>query len=230
MKAIGIVALIIGAAIALFALSMDTSVSSGYGRVHNLGLMAAQRNYLILGAAIAVVGVILLGFASRATSQTAPKPSGAAIGAFDQERDLSSGAYQLYLVRKYQIEKNDTLGKYSVQDTRLFETLDEALITVHQEDEEATRLAAMSSAASNDGDQMRKVLLEAFASAQQAAKPATAVVAKGTIGTQGCNYTLFGDGSVRITLGITLGNVINVKYDSLDEAIDDRGEIKSIAQ
>lgn len=224
MKAIGLVALIIGAVIALFALSMDTSVSSGYGRVHNLGLMAAQRNYLILGAAIAIVGVILLGFASRATSQTAPKPSGAAMGAFEQERDLSSGAYQLYLVRKFQIEKNDTLGKYSVQDTRLFETLDEALAAAHQDDEEAARLAAMSIVNSNDGAQTRQALFDALTSAQEAGKPGTTVVAKGKIGAQGGNYTLFGDGTVRVTLG----SVIDVKYDSLSEAIEDRGEITTI--
>ena len=225
MKQIGILALIIGAVIALIALSMDTSVSTGYGRVHNQGLMAAQSNYLILGVAIAIIGAIIAGFGYRTASRIDSKPSYATLGAFQQERDLTSGAYQLYLVRKYQIEKNDTLGKYSVQDTRLFETLDEALADAHRDDEEAARLAAMSAVTSNDGDQMQKVLLEALAAAKQAAKPATAVVAKGAIGTQDCNYTLFADGSVRITLG----NVINVKYDSLGEAINDRGEIKNVA-
>lgn len=224
MKKIGIAALIIGAVITLFALSMDTSVSSGYGRVHNLGLMAAQQNYLILGAAIAIVGGILIGFASRAASQVAARPSGQTMGAFDQERDLSSGAYQLYLVRKYQIEKNETLGKYSVQDTRLFETLDEALTIAHQEDEEAARLAAMSAISSNDGERLQQVLLDALTSAQEAGKPGTTVVAKGKIGAQGGNYTLFGDGTVRVTLG----SVIDVKYDSLSEAIEDRGEITTI--
>lgn len=223
MKAVGVLALIIGGAIALFALSMDTSVSSGMGRVHNLGLMAAQRNYLILGAAIAIVGIILIGFGVRASPATVQTRSAAITREFDQARDLSSDAYQLYLVHKYQIEKNDTLGKYSLRDERLFATIEQALSAAHHEDEEAARLAAMSAASANDSEQIQKVLLEALASAQRAGKPTTAVVAKGTIGSQGCTYTLFGDGSVQISLG----SMINVKHGSLDEAIDVRGEIMS---
>ena len=47
----------IGAGLALF---MDTSVSTSYGRVNNLGLMKDQQNYLMVCGVMAIIGTILV--------------------------------------------------------------------------------------------------------------------------------------------------------------------------
>ena len=57
MKSLGKPLAIIGALLLLYAFSMDTTVSSGYGRVHNIGLMSSQQNYLLLGALLTLVGI-----------------------------------------------------------------------------------------------------------------------------------------------------------------------------
>lgn len=44
----------------VLSIGMDTSVSTGLGRVNNLGLMKDQQNYLMISLAIIVVGTILL--------------------------------------------------------------------------------------------------------------------------------------------------------------------------
>lgn len=62
MEARGLGKLLVLAGIAGLVLSigMDTSVSTGLGRVNNLGLMKDQQNYLMISLAIIVVGTILL--------------------------------------------------------------------------------------------------------------------------------------------------------------------------
>jgi uncharacterized membrane protein len=50
---VGIVALIA-------ALGMDTSVSTGFGRVNNIGLMKDQQNYIMIAALMIVVGLIMM--------------------------------------------------------------------------------------------------------------------------------------------------------------------------
>lgn len=64
MKGIGIVLLVAGLIGAVFALGMDTSVSTAYGSVNNIGLIAEKQNRLVLAGITAVVGAILFGFAS----------------------------------------------------------------------------------------------------------------------------------------------------------------------
>jgi len=80
MKTIGWL-LALAALVPLFsALGMDTSVVVGNGsRVHNVGLMQAQDNRLMLGGLLLVVGIILIVAAPRrgasqaaASSQTPP--------------------------------------------------------------------------------------------------------------------------------------------------------------
>lgn len=51
--------IIIGAIILLVAFNMDVSVESGYGRVNNFGLMADRSKYLLLGALLVVVGLLV---------------------------------------------------------------------------------------------------------------------------------------------------------------------------
>jgi hypothetical protein len=68
MKSIGVFCIILGAIFVFFALMMDTSVSSsitGTGRVHNLGLLAEQQNFLTISTAVLVIGVLLVIFGKR---------------------------------------------------------------------------------------------------------------------------------------------------------------------
>lgn len=50
---------IVGAILVLIAFSMDTTVNSGYGRVHNIGLQGYQQMLLILGCVVALAGVMV---------------------------------------------------------------------------------------------------------------------------------------------------------------------------
>jgi len=58
----------VGVLLALIAISLDTSVSTGYGRVHNIGLQSQQQMLLILGCVMFLAGVIL--FAVEKIKQT----------------------------------------------------------------------------------------------------------------------------------------------------------------
>jgi hypothetical protein len=56
-KGLGAIVMIMGLLGLIFAFSMDTSVSTGYGSVNNLGLMNEKQNYIIVS-----IGAIFLGF------------------------------------------------------------------------------------------------------------------------------------------------------------------------
>ena len=75
-KQFGVLLLILGALGVILALGMDTSVSTDYGRVNNLGLMKDQQNYLLLSSLITVVGValLLLGRSSEQGSAAGLRP------------------------------------------------------------------------------------------------------------------------------------------------------------
>lgn len=60
MKGFGTFALIVGICWVVFALSMDVSVSTGMGRVNNLGLMADRQVHAIVGGMIALAGLVML--------------------------------------------------------------------------------------------------------------------------------------------------------------------------
>ncbi len=65
MKKLGIAVLIIGIIGLVGALMMDTSVDTYGGRVHNIGLMGQQQNFLLVSMATAIAGVLVLVFSSR---------------------------------------------------------------------------------------------------------------------------------------------------------------------
>ncbi len=67
MRNLGITLLILGSVGALVALNLDTSVSTGFGQVNNIGLMNDRQNYLIASCFIALIGVILF-VADRSSS------------------------------------------------------------------------------------------------------------------------------------------------------------------
>ena len=58
-----------------FGLNIDTTVATDLGgrRVHNIGLMNDKQNVLLVGAAITVVGAVLLGFGF--SNRSTPTPS-----------------------------------------------------------------------------------------------------------------------------------------------------------
>ncbi|PUE44715.1 hypothetical protein B9Z47_17735 [Limnohabitans sp. 2KL-1] len=60
MKSVSKILIVIGCFAILYAIFMDTTVSSGYGRIHNLGLQADRQLFLILGCFMAFAGVVLI--------------------------------------------------------------------------------------------------------------------------------------------------------------------------
>lgn len=51
---------IFGIVLVVIAFTMDTSVSSGYSRVYNIGLMSQQQNLLLVGGLAFIGGIILI--------------------------------------------------------------------------------------------------------------------------------------------------------------------------
>lgn len=136
MKGFGIVLMVCGALAGLGALGMDTSVYAGMGRrVHNLGLIQQQQNMVLLGAAAFIAGALLVALASRNASA---RGQGACADNHtfwpaEKERSLTQGEYRLYLVEKYGIRKNDTLGQF-VLDKKTYNDLNSALYAAHKRD------------------------------------------------------------------------------------------------
>lgn len=146
MKKAGIGLIVTGVISGIFALIFfETTVSTGMGRVHNIGLMDERRNYLMVAGLAVVIGVILLVFRQR--NGTGPLDQGERRSTvasertpsslpFPLQRSLDLDAYQLYLVKKFNIGKNDVLSKFVVNET-LFPTIDEALKFAHALDVDA---------------------------------------------------------------------------------------------
>lgn len=63
-----------GIGVIVIALNMDTSVSTGYGRVQNIGLMSQQQNILIIGGLAFIAGVVLF---ATATLKQSPQEEAA---------------------------------------------------------------------------------------------------------------------------------------------------------
>lgn len=86
--------------------------------------------YIGFAAAI-VLGLLETGSVknNKAENQTAGKTTASTwtSSGFVGEKDFTNDAYKIYLTKAYQIEKNDTLGKF-VCTERLFSTVDEALV------------------------------------------------------------------------------------------------------
>lgn len=85
MKFFGILILVVGLALSVFALNMSVNVDVasrdlGYGvripamSVANVNLMEQRQNLLIFSGVLAVVGTILTGFASMRPAAPAPVP------------------------------------------------------------------------------------------------------------------------------------------------------------
>jgi hypothetical protein len=59
MRNFGYFVLVVGMLCIVGALAMDVSVSSGTGRVNNIGLMAERQNFILIGGLMLLVGVIM---------------------------------------------------------------------------------------------------------------------------------------------------------------------------
>ena len=64
-RQVGILLLVLGGGGLLFSLNMETSVSTDFGRVNNIGLMKDQQNYLLLSAVAAISGLLLFIFSGH---------------------------------------------------------------------------------------------------------------------------------------------------------------------
>lgn len=60
-----------------------------------------------------------------------------------EDKTLTNDAYKIYLVKKYPLEFNDVLKKYIFKD-RLFDTVDDALVAVHQTELESESIATQT--------------------------------------------------------------------------------------
>ncbi|MND50219.1 hypothetical protein D3C81_1368010 [compost metagenome] len=76
MRALGIIAAVIGALMLFGALVMDVSVPSGLGRVNNLGLMAERQNYTIIGGILLIAGILMAMRSSRGNNDKVAAPLG----------------------------------------------------------------------------------------------------------------------------------------------------------
>lgn len=59
MRNFGYFVLVVGLLCIVGALAMDVSVSSGAGRVNNIGLMAERQNLILIGGLMLLIGVIM---------------------------------------------------------------------------------------------------------------------------------------------------------------------------
>jgi hypothetical protein len=174
MKVIGYGLIAIGLAYLFFAFNMDVSVSTpstyvpglgsvGGGDVVNLDLIAKRQNHLIVAALVTIVGVLLALFAPNPSTEI-KDPSKNRKKNFDGLRDVASDPYRVWLVDFYDIQRNDVLDRF-VFDQQTFETLDDALMSAHEienekqikakEKAEAYRLASEKSQAEWEKDRAK---------------------------------------------------------------------------
>lgn len=65
MRGFGIFVLIIGVLAVIGAMSMDVSVSTGMGRVNNLGLMSERQNFTMVAGLVVLAGLLMMIFGGR---------------------------------------------------------------------------------------------------------------------------------------------------------------------
>lgn len=71
MRGFGYLVLVLGVVGLIAALNMDVSVSSGFSRVNNLGLMAERQNYTIVAGLAVLVGLIMVVFGRVGSANSA---------------------------------------------------------------------------------------------------------------------------------------------------------------
>jgi len=129
--------MVLGGAIAFWALFIfDTSVATGIGRVNNLGLMADRQNFMIFGSMIFIAGLLIGLFGNKnkknEEKSEAMKEAGVDVHSefWQDVRSTQLIAYQIYLVKKYSIEKNVVLEKVIFSNTA-YDSIEEAIEAAH---------------------------------------------------------------------------------------------------
>lgn len=117
---------------------------------------------------------------------------------YSKDRNIETPDYQLYLCNKYDVEKNELLGKYVLGDN-FFDSLQDALLHAHARDESDQTVAAFK---------------------EQLAKKATPR-RKGKVGTERYCFTEFMDNHVEVDCGGSMKH-----YESLGKAISELGPVK----
>ncbi|WP_397448167.1 hypothetical protein [Pseudomonas sp. NA-150] len=74
MRGFGIFVLVIGLIAVVGALSMDVSVSTGVGRVNNLGLMSERQNFTMVAGMAVIAGLLMVIFGGKAQSSAVDQP------------------------------------------------------------------------------------------------------------------------------------------------------------
>lgn len=139
MKNFGIASLIISVLILAYALNMDTSVTYKDGfefkSVHNIGLLNSRTNFFILGGVFFLAGIVLFALGGnknppRISSVVKDEEKSRMLEKYSGEAEIQNSSYQLFLTKRYSIERNNTLEKYFFGDL-VFESLDQALSAAH---------------------------------------------------------------------------------------------------
>jgi hypothetical protein len=148
-KTIGYWLLVIGGLILIWAMFIfDTSVAvDAYRRVNNLGLLNDQRNYSLIGGFIAIVGVFFIfkndgeDKSNQSIQPSSDSPMKHVINhpqkndlVFNGDKNLDNDAYKIFLSKKYNIKRNDLFNKFEVNNSKLFDTLDDALLFAFNEE------------------------------------------------------------------------------------------------
>jgi hypothetical protein len=197
MRTVGILVAILGGVFAFWVMFFfDTTVATPIGRVNNIGLMADKQNYIIIGSLLLVVGLVMYYFGkdeeeddlSSSSLEKKDEVKVEEIKFWQKERNLSDDAYKIHLVKKYNIEKNEALGKI-IANEAMYETIEDALKSI------------------SEYDAMKEEEHKAFITSKAYVKD------EGKIG-YGYEYKEYGDGSV--TISHSSGMVKN--FTSIEEA------------
>jgi hypothetical protein len=116
---------------------------------------------------------------------------------WEKERDLTNDEYQVHLVKKYSVEKNDALGKI-IANGKLFVTVEDALKAMNLK----------------EADEHSEFIKKAITETKEFVKN------KGSVGKGSYEFTEYGDGTVvaRHQSGIT------INFKSLADAKSNLGE------
>lgn len=195
MRVFGWISFFLGLAIVFFGFLMDTTVSTGSGRVHNIGLLRAQDNAIMLGGIVLIGGLLMALLGRKSTETTSNNASNELLTAHSKtdgpfvlwdrpDREINDGDYQLYLVNKYKVEKNSTLDKYVVG-RAIFDSLSTALNHCDAIDSADSKNKELQEIQKKEAEQSRRIA-------------SSVVHEQGEMNAPGWIYTVYQDGSVKI--------------------------------
>ena len=120
----------------IFYILLATGVTGTVGLLLGLSLGRPLSGFF-LGAFLGPIGWIIVFLLPRdATERAVNQPLNEFLQFISNkpEADLESDSYRIWLAKKYQIKKNDLFEKYECKE-QLFETLQDALLFAHEQEE-----------------------------------------------------------------------------------------------